>query len=731
MRRVHPHCQRSVLHVRLPAWSLLLVVVVGAQGGCAAQKWAELRENSRNPFLGYVHTWGQSEQEPSERTMLVLRRYDLLDDYRRAPTELCVKLRDRFNQEPAPDTLYALAELAYLGGKRAEALMQSKKTLELYSAAVMHSYLFLFDERFALYQNSYDPHFRGACEVYNGALEGLLRIVQKRNKLLPGETTIVQGANQTMEVTVACQGSGWRSEDFAGFKFVSDYEVTGLRNHYHAYGLGVPLIAERKVDAKRDGPDQYYPPGLSFPVTAFLRIEPSKSPAENHHTATLELHDPLAIDALSVTHRPVPLESDLTTPLAYFLSQPQLQKLDIATIGVLNPDKVKPLQGVYMLEPYRPDRIPVLMVHGLWSSPITWMEMFNDLRGSPELRDRYQFWFYLYPTGQPFWYSAAQLRADLVSLRDNLDPYHQQPTLDNLVLVGHSMGGLISKLQTLDSREDFWRTVSDQSFQLVNASLDERQSLEKTFFFRPNPSVRRVITIATPHRGSNASNNTTQYLGNKLIELPKMMVKSQMRLKRDNPGCFLPQNPIDVSTSIESLAPNSKFLNVMLESEANPAVKYHNIVGKISRKGFTGRIASSINDGDSDGVVAVASAHLENVESEITVNADHSKVHAHALTVLEVRRILLEHLSSQQGPPPNPLERLPWTAENKPAGPPCRRRARGRVRFAGQAARMGVARRQSAPGNEFQSWRAKTRHAPAGNAPAVHGDRGGVLDSRR
>ena len=75
-----------------------------------------------------------------------------------------------------------------------------------------------------------------------------------------------------------------------------------------------------------------------------------------------------------------------------------------------------------MVEPYDPAKIPVVMVHGLWSSPLTWMEMFNDLRAFPEIRDQFQFWFYLYPTGQPFWISAAEMRKDLEVLHNTLDP---------------------------------------------------------------------------------------------------------------------------------------------------------------------------------------------------------------------------------------------------------------------------------------------------------------------
>ncbi len=137
----------------------------------------------------------------------------------------------------------------------------------------------------------------------------------------------------------------------------------------------------------------------------------------------LELYDPLNSADIEVAGRRVPLESDLSTPLAYLLNQPQLQKkLDQPTLGLLDPDATGQLEGLFMLEPYQPGKIPVLMVHGLWSSPITWMEMFNDLRAVPEINDHYQFWFYLYPTGQPFWYSAAQLRHDLAVMRQTLDP---------------------------------------------------------------------------------------------------------------------------------------------------------------------------------------------------------------------------------------------------------------------------------------------------------------------
>jgi triacylglycerol esterase/lipase EstA (alpha/beta hydrolase family) len=135
------------------------------------------------------------------------------------------------------------------------------------------------------------------------------------------------------------------------------------------------------------------------------------------------------------------------------------------------------------------------------------MEMFNDLRSDPKIREHYQFWFYLYPSGQPFWQSAAEMREDLVQMRAKLDPQRRSPALDQTILVGHSMGGLVSKLQTVDSGNEFWRTLTDKPFAELQADPEIRDQMAATFFFDPNPSIRRVVTIGTPHRGSEFSND--------------------------------------------------------------------------------------------------------------------------------------------------------------------------------------------------------------------------------
>lgn len=617
--------------------------------GCRSMHYVEVASAPHSPLVERLKLTSRGGPQPSARTLQLLRLYDLLGDLHGNLLPLLQKFQTIVDHEPTPDKIYAFAELNFIAGKKAE-LATPDLALDFFGTSVMHAYQYLFDSRYGPLRNPYDPEFRGACDVYNGALESALRLVQRRGGLLPGRTYSVESASQAWDVKIVASGGRWQNDDFAAFKFVSDYEVQGLKNQFHSFGLGVPLIAIRERHGPQQPAEQFLPALLSFPVTAFLHVVPDSGATPNgtrpRHTAILKLYDPLSATDIVVGDRRIPLETDLSTPLAYFLNDPQLDPNNprlnletIATQGLLHPDKTEAETGLYMLQPYEPDKIPVLMIHGLWSSPMTWMEMFNDLRGDPEIRKHYQFWFYLYPTGQPFWQSATQLRSDLAQTRAVLDPEGREPAFDQIVLVGHSMGGLVAKMQTVASRDQFWHLVSEQPFQLVKASSNERQHLERMFFFRPNPSVRRLITIATPNRGSEFANDATRWLANELINLPQLPLLHRDELVKDNPGMFRTHNMLQVKTSIDSLAPDSPILPVLLHAQQPPWLKCHNIVGVLPDKGLLGTVA-----GGTDGVVSYESAHLDNVASELKVAADHQSVNRHPLSILEVRRILLDHL---------------------------------------------------------------------------------------
>jgi triacylglycerol esterase/lipase EstA (alpha/beta hydrolase family) len=663
-----------------------LVLTLGCIGG---SEWVKVRDTPRNPLAGSLELLSSNGPKPTERTMQLLRRYDLERALKGDRATLLAHLEDIQRREPDREHEYAMAEIAYVTATQAEKLHR-QRALQFYGTALIHAYRYLFDgqnspvqaEAASLAINPYDPQFRGASDLYNQSLEGMLRIVQREGAIRPGVTRTVTTANTTCTFDVAIHSTGWHGDDIDRLEFVSDYQIKGLQNHYHTYGLGVPLIAVRRSHDGQDLAEHYYPPSLCFPLTAFLRVEDSSRPlpggtgydvppdpkvaaAAPHFV--LELFDPLDQQSIQVANHGVPLEADLSTPLAYFLNQPQFQERDLSTTGLLHPGEAKKLQGLYMLEPFDPNKMPVVMVHGLWSSPITWMEMYNDLRSDPQVRENYQFWFYLYPTGQPFWHSATQMREDLAMMRREVDPSREYPALDEMVLVGHSMGGLIAKLQTVESSDAFWHTMSDHTFAELKADPETVQALATTFYFRPNPSVRRVVTLGTPHRGSPFANNITRWAGNKLISLPKKMTEKRSELLAQNAHFFRANAPIDITTSIDSLSPDSPVLSTLLTATPGPWVTYHNVVGREAHPGLSKYIV-----GDGDGVVALDSARLDNmpqVESQIFVAAEHSNIHRHPQSVLEVRRVLFEQLAELQN---FPVSRGEHVAQRTQQGPPPR-----------------------------------------------------------
>ena len=620
--------------------------------GCAGQKYLVLRDVPANPLAMQLQLTSKNGPQVSTRTESLLRRYDLLELYKSDIAACLESLQSLADSEPTGELVYGVAELAYIAGKRAERDHNEALALDMHGVAVSNAYMYLFASEFDPIRNPYDPQFRGACDLYNESLESTLRLVNAKGQLIPGQNYTVTTGKQTYEVATTVKGN-WRSEDFERIEFVSDYKLEKLDMSSLSYGLGVPLIAVRRKNSADDPREKYYPDGLSFPVTALLRVVDSdgsgpggpgmhthgtRAAAHRHH-CVLELHDPLAASDVQLAHRLVPLQSDLSTALAHLLDSEQFKEKTQANL--LNWQSDAQNRGIYMLEPFDPNRIPVLMVHGLWSSPVTWMPMFNDLRGFTELRKNYQFWFYHYPTGQPFWMSATQLRSDLAQLRRNLDVDHRYPALDQMVVVGHSMGGLVSRLQTIESGQEFWRILSDKPFEAVQGKPEDVEKLSQELFFHPNPSIRRVVTIGTPHRGSSYANDTTRWLARKFIKLPTVMVSTGHLLVKENPGVFRTTELMTTNTSIDSLSPDSPVFPVMLRAPRAPWVLYHNIIGQIPNRGLFHEEAAS-----SDGVVEVASAHMDDVVSELIVASEHQTIHHTPRAILEVRRILLDHLDT-------------------------------------------------------------------------------------
>jgi pimeloyl-ACP methyl ester carboxylesterase len=612
---------------RVARISLLLAVTLGCSTGITVR-----RANGPDLF----DAWRASVVDPDEvsaRTLQTLHQWDLDGVYRRHPAEALARLQARVAEDPEPDLLFSLSEICYLLGRRAE-IEECGRACVFHYLCAGYAYHFLFDREPAA-ENTFDPRFRLACDLYNTSLAKCIRAAQRSGRLDPRQQLHLAEAGFTL--SVVHHGFLWPPEEFGPLLFCADYQPVGLSNWYRGYGLGVSLIGTRVHDRRIEtGPaHSFFPRDVSFPVTAFFRFEGAVADLLTQRSGRLELYNPLEIQAAHVNGRPVPLETDLTTPLAFFLSRSDLE--EIAFAGFLRADKVERRAGIYMLEPYQPGKIPVVMVHGLLSSPLTWATLFNDLRADPELRKHFQFWFYLYPTGSPYLATAADLRQALAGMRAQLDPACADPALDDLVLVGHSMGGLVSRLLTVEGGDDFWRLASDRPLSGLNVRAETRDELNTLFYFRRQPGVRRVVFLGTPHHGSALSPRFVTRLVSRAVHLPADLMRAARDVAGSEAGFWHGRIP----TSVDLLAPDSPALELLAARPRPDGVHYHSIIGDITGKG----------PGGTDGVVPVASAHLESAESEVLVPADHTTVHRHPRAVLEVRRILWEHLREAARPP--------------------------------------------------------------------------------
>ncbi len=275
----------------------------------------------------------------------------------------------------------------------------------------------------------------------------------------------------------------------------SDFQVKNL-NHVGWTGMGVPLISLSRFPDRTASPDRFLPERLRLPTTAVLYPTGSlKNGAWRSRPTMLVLHDPA--HESSVTLSPsvpvLPLAADLTTPLAHQIIRSPLKQLSWG--GLLRPETYNSMPGIFMGRPYQAGRIPVLFVHGLWSSPDAWLKMTNDLQADPLIRERYQFWYAFYPTGAPLMFSAARIRQTLHELRDTVDPGHHDPALDKMVVVGHRLGGVLSKQLLQSSDRILEQGLLTRPLEQVTLSPRSRSELSHLLYFEPEPSIRRAIFI--------------------------------------------------------------------------------------------------------------------------------------------------------------------------------------------------------------------------------------------
>lgn len=302
--------------------------------------------------------------------------------------------------------------------------------------------------------------------------------------------------------------------------------------------------------------------------------------------------------------------------------------------GFRTPGESDPPQLV-LLSPYEPGRIPIVFIHGLLSSPKTWLEMLSGIQDDAELSARYQFWAYRYPTGVSYLQSASDLRMQLTTRVQQLDPNRQDPALSELVLIGHSMGGLIAKLQVSQSEGELWDAFSTQTLDSLNTAPETTNKIYETLWFRPLPFVKRVVLIATPHGGSTMSNGRLGRLGKSLVEIPEEIRHGYEQFLSANFDFLESQPNREFPTSIDFLDPSHPALKAVSQLKLADGVRIHSIVGD----------GKKLPDGSwGDGVVSTESACLPGADSEIRIRSHHMKIHRTPEAIAETRRVLHHHL---------------------------------------------------------------------------------------
>jgi len=376
-------------------------------------------------------------------------------------------------------------------------------------------------------------------------------------------------------------------------------------------GVGAPLVATGPGRKGRWDADKHF-----SGMTGLLAFSGRKT--------TLEIVDPFQTTHTGVAGKERPVAADMSAPIAMTMIEAKPEGFGIK--GLFNTTAHLKDAKLIMMQPYRADRTPLIMTHGLSSSPATWVPMYNALISNPKIREKYQIWVFRYPSGLPFPASAALLREEIAAV------YEKYPNSSKAVLMGHSMGGLISDLQIRCAGTQYSTEILGKPLDQFDLDPEEHAFLKDALEFEPSPNVSKVIFLATPHRGANMANGFFGRLVASLINLPFNMValgpKVVSKVTQSKGEEVIDRFP----NSIDTLRPNARVVLALNKIPISSAIPYYSIIG--NRDG--GELKES-----SDGIVPYFSAHLDGAKKELVVRADHSGVLRNPEAIAEVQRILL------------------------------------------------------------------------------------------
>lgn len=438
------------------------------------------------------------------------------------------------------------------------------------------------------------------------------------------------GAGESFAVQFVARGPGsYPLRYFNSIRPAARYEVKKL-HHHQRQGLGAPLVAMRE-NLHTQPLENFYPQeGISRALTAWAVPGASR---QGQREVSIQLLCPLVNETVVQKGRREPLAADLTVPWAAFLERTGKLRQS-AILDMLTPDPRREPR-LYLMEAYDPSKEPLIMIHGLLSTPLAWSELSNELWAVEGIRQRYQIWHYLYNTSAPALYSARILRNQLREVRALLDPEGDDVASRRTTLLTHSMGGLVGKALALEPGDAFWKAAFKVPPAQLKLSSEDMATLKDAFEWRADPTIHRIIFVATPHLGSSFADNFIGRAGSWLTGPPRPFRQFYERVSATNPGVFTPayeelgRGKLD---SVNSLSPRQPTLHILAGLRFGQHVRLHSIIGN---RGKPGPLELS-----SDGIVPYTSSHLPQAHSEKVVPAGHGAFH-HPEAVAEIQRLLM------------------------------------------------------------------------------------------
>jgi pimeloyl-ACP methyl ester carboxylesterase len=472
-----------------------------------------------------------------------------------------------------------------------------------------------------------NPEDAQACADYNFAVARIFDVIHESGLDPSTAPLLCPGATQQWSFTL--QAKTRNHYNLSNFKLLpaDRYRFKGrlVVDQAEKPGLGAPLVAVSKIDVTKidafaQGKHAYY--GMTG-VVEF-----------NGRDAAGSVIDPLSVETVRMDGRTYPLAANFTAPIALALAELKPRKKELGRL--FKPDDYAAQVRLARLQPYDPKKIPILCVHGLGDSQATWAPMIESLRADPVIRANYQIWFFSYASGYPYPLSAAILRKQMDAINARY-PDHKK-----IVVIGHSMGGMITRTLMTDSGMALWNATYDKPPDEMPFSAETRNMMTDALIFKPRPEIARVIFASPSHRGADMATNIFGRIGSKLIGGPQDMLNGDTSVltqaKPNSAGAQLKKMP----NSIDFLNPGNRFVKTLDTLPLVKGVPYHSILGDRGKGGNLNHTKPV----SSDGIVPYWSSHLDGAKSEIIIPSGHW-TNQHPQGIAEVKRILYLHLGKQ------------------------------------------------------------------------------------